>query len=150
MFLERRFPRQAAVEIEIIRAGERAPLAGSEAGPAGIALPWDQLLFASLPARVLETLSGVLPALVEAFRGFCRRLFLQAFRLARRRLLLAALLPFEKRIALELCIDECLQLEIRHLQELDRLLQLRRHHQSLRLPQFEFRDHRHGWYVSRP
>jgi hypothetical protein len=130
MFLQRHFARKAAVEIEIIRAGERAPLSRSEAGPAGITLPGDQLLFAALPAGALELLLAVLPVPAEVFRRFCR-FFLRAFCLARRRLLLAALLPFEQRIALQFRIDKRLELEIRHLQELDRLLQLRRHHQPL-------------------
>ena len=41
-------------------------------------------------------------------------------------------------------VDEGLQLEVRHLQQLDRLLQLRRHHQGLALAEFESLVQRHG------
>ena len=43
------------------------------------------------------------------------------------------LLALEERVLLELALDVGRQLEIAQLQQLDRLLQLRRHHQSLAL-----------------
>ncbi len=57
------------------------------------------------------------------------------FGLAGRSLRLALLVAFEQRILFELGLDEGLELEVRHLQKLDRLLQLRRHDQGLALPQ---------------
>ena len=47
---------------------------------------------------------------------------------------------FKKRIFFELFGDEFRQLEVRQLQQLDRLLQLRRHHQLLRLSEFQSRS----------
>src|SRR6516164_3335754 len=47
------------------------------------------------------------------------------------------LAPLQQRVLLDLAIDEIGQLEVRKLQHLDRLLQLRRHDQRLRLPQFK-------------
>jgi len=46
-------------------------------------------------------------------------------------------LAFEQRIALKLGLDECGQLHVGELQQLDRLLQLRRHHQTVALPQLK-------------
>ena len=46
-------------------------------------------------------------------------------------------------------VDEGLQFEVRHLQQLDRLLQLRRHDQGLALAQFEPLVQRHGAASSR-
>ena len=45
----------------------------------------------------------------------------------------AAFVAFKQRIAFEFALDKGLQFEIGHLQQLDRLLQLRRHHQGLSL-----------------
>ena len=53
------------------------------------------------------------------------------------------LLALQQRIAFQLGLDEVLQLEVRQLQQLDRLLQLRRHHQRLRLPEVEAGAQRH-------
>ena len=50
----------------------------------------------------------------------------------------------EQRIALELFLDERDEIEIGQLQQLDRLHQLRRHHQRLRLPKLEALCQRHG------
>ena len=47
------------------------------------------------------------------------------------------LVALEQRIALELALDIFGQFEIRQLQQLDRLLQLRRHDQGLALPQLQ-------------
>ena len=44
-----------------------------------------------------------------------------------------AFFAFEQRIALKLAFDEFLKLDVGKLQQLDRLLQLRRHHQGLAL-----------------
>jgi hypothetical protein len=52
---------------------------------------------------------------------------------------IAAAPDLEQRILLELLGDEALDLEIRQREQLDRLLQLRRHHQRLRLAQIEAR-----------
>ena len=49
----------------------------------------------------------------------------------------AALIALEQRIAFKLAFDIGLQLEVGHLQQLDRLLQLRRHDQGLALFEFE-------------
>ena len=50
----------------------------------------------------------------------------------------------EQGIALDLLGDEPLDLEIGQREQADRLLQLRRHHQRLRLPEIEARTQRHG------
>ncbi len=50
----------------------------------------------------------------------------------------------EQRILLDLALDIGRELEIRQLQQLDRLLQLRRHHQRLGLPKIEPLGKRHG------
>ena len=47
------------------------------------------------------------------------------------RLGVAPLLAFQKRVRFELAFDEFGQLDVRQLQQLDRLLQLRRHHKAL-------------------
>jgi len=47
------------------------------------------------------------------------------------------LAPLQQRVLLDLAIDEVGQLEVRGLQHFDRLLQLRRHDQRLRLAQLE-------------
>jgi hypothetical protein len=44
---------------------------------------------------------------------------------------------FEQRVLLDLGLDKIGELDIRQLQHLDRLLQLRRHYQGLALAQFE-------------
>ena len=46
-----------------------------------------------------------------------------------------ALRAFEERITLKLLLDVSGEIEVRELQQLDRLLQLRRHHQMLPLAQ---------------
>ena len=46
----------------------------------------------------------------------------------------------EQRIALELRLDEGVELEVGQLQQPNRLLQLRRHHQLLALPQLELAE----------
>ena len=46
-------------------------------------------------------------------------------------------LAFEQRVALKLGLDERGQLHVGELQQLDRLLQLRRHHQTVALPQLK-------------
>ena len=43
--------------------------------------------------------------------------------------------PIQQRVPLQLFLDKCRQVEIGQLQQLDRLHQLRRHHQRLRLPE---------------
>ena len=48
---------------------------------------------------------------------------------------LARLDAFEQRVALDFLINEAVKLEMRQLQQPDRLHQLRRHHQGLRLAQ---------------
>ena len=50
----------------------------------------------------------------------------------------------EQRIALQLGLDEGLELNIRQLQQLDRLLQLRRDDKALALPDLESRAERQG------
>ncbi len=54
-----------------------------------------------------------------------------------RRLLAGPLAPIEKRVLLDFGVDEIVELEVRELQHFDRLLQLRRHHQRLRLAQLK-------------
>ena len=56
---------------------------------------------------------------------------------------LARLVALQQRIAFEFALDEMLQFEMRQLQELDRLQQLRRHDQGLPLAQLHARHHRH-------
>jgi hypothetical protein len=48
-----------------------------------------------------------------------------------------AVRPFEKRVLLDLPLDEVLEFHVGELQQLDRLLQLRRHHQRLCLAQIQ-------------
>ena len=50
----------------------------------------------------------------------------------------------EQRILLDLLGDEALDLEVRQREQADRLLQLRRHHQRLGLPEVEAGAERHG------
>ena len=52
---------------------------------------------------------------------------------------LGALVALEQRVALQLLLDEGGDLEVRGLQQLDGLPQLRRHHQRLRLAKVEAR-----------
>jgi hypothetical protein len=56
----------------------------------------------------------------------------------------AHLANLEQRIGFERFADEGFDLEVRQRQQLDRLLQLRRHHQRLRLAKVEARTQRHG------
>ncbi len=55
-----------------------------------------------------------------------------------------ALIALEQRIALEFLVDEGLQFHVGHLQQLDGLLQLRRHDQGLALAKIEPLVQRHG------
>ena len=50
---------------------------------------------------------------------------------------------FQQRVRLQRVADEGLDFQIGQRQQLDRLLQLRRHHQRLGLPQIEARTQRH-------
>jgi hypothetical protein len=50
---------------------------------------------------------------------------------------IVGLLALKQRIALELGFDEGDQLHVGELQQLDRLLQLRRHHQTVALPKLK-------------
>ncbi len=52
--------------------------------------------------------------------------------------------PLEQRVLLDLVLDESRELEVRHLQQLDRLLQLGRHDERLGLAQIEACRDRHG------
>ncbi len=61
-------------------------------------------------------------------------------------LTLAAL---QKRILLQRFVDELRHLDVRHLQQLDGLLQLWSHNQRLRLPQIEASVERHGAETAR-
>ena len=56
---------------------------------------------------------------------------------AGRRLVARWLAEFQKRVLLDLGLDEFAQFEVRQLQQLDRLLQLRRHDQRLALPKLQ-------------
>ena len=56
---------------------------------------------------------------------------------AGRRVVVAALATLEQRVLLDFGLDKIAELDIGQLQHLDRLLQLRRHHQSLALAQFK-------------
>jgi hypothetical protein len=77
---------------------------------------------ASRPRRLL----GGEPVVAHRFRRFGLLQLIGARFVVR----LGAL---DQRIALDLLFDEALQFGIGHLQQLDRLHQLRRHHQRLRL-----------------
>ena len=57
--------------------------------------------------------------------------------------LAVGLVALEQGITLELGLDEDLELEIAELEQLDRLLQLRRDDQGLALPQFQTCTERH-------
>ncbi len=50
---------------------------------------------------------------------------------------------FEQRVALDFLVDEMLEFDMGELQQTDRLQQLRRHHQRLRLTQLQFGCKRH-------
>ena len=58
--------------------------------------------------------------------------------------LLALLRPLKQRIARQFVLDELGQFEVRHLQELDRLQQLRRQNHGLTLPHRQFDRERHS------
>ena len=131
-------PAQARLEVErlVIEIGAAAPAGGRQAADAqaGQLALRDRLLPAvvgrSRPA--IAGLAGHLEAAVELGSGALdrRRLGLVTARL---RLLLA----LEQRVLLELALDVGRELEVRQLQKLDRLLELRRHHQALALTQVE-------------
>ncbi len=73
----------------------------------------------------------------EEFAGVGRAVATIVFgRFGRRRVLLAGR-GFEQRVLVELLGDEGLDLEVGERQQLDRLLELRRHHQRLGLAQVE-------------
>ena len=55
----------------------------------------------------------------------------------------------EERILFELLLDECREFDVRHLQQLDRLLQLRRHDQRLALAELQSLGQRHGIAIAR-
>ena len=78
-------------------------------------------------ARVHGIAGLAVLGLGEGARGCLRRVSLRCAAL------LVGLLAFEQRIALELGFDEGGELDIGELQQLDRLLQLRRHHQAVAL-----------------
>ncbi len=80
-----------------------------------------------------------------AFRFGCG---LDSRRLVGRARAFGVLDALEQRIALELGLDIGHQIQVRQLQELDRLHQLRRHHQRLALAKLEFLRKRH--YACRP
>ena len=65
-------------------------------------------------------------------------------RLARHRRFAVFIGAVEQRIALQLLLDIGREVQIRQLQQLDRLHQLRRHHQRLRLAEFEALRQCHG------
>jgi len=60
------------------------------------------------------------------------------------RTLVAGVDSFEQRVALDLLVDEPVEFEMRQLQQPDRLHQLRRQRQRLRLPDLEPRRQRHS------
>ena len=78
---------------------------------------------------------GGIAALVAIAAGLARigELGTLSGRLARHRGFGTVTGPLQQRIALQLLLDEGREVEIRQLQQLDRLHQLRRHHQRLRL-----------------
>ncbi len=61
----------------------------------------------------------------------------------RRPAALFGVLALEQRVPFELSLDEARKLEVGKLQELDRLLELRRHHQTVGLAEFELCGDRH-------
>ncbi len=65
-----------------------------------------------------------------------------------RRRRVANLVAFQQRVALQLLLDEGVDLDIGVLQQLDRLTQLRRHDQGLALAQVETGGDRHGQQLS--
>ena len=58
---------------------------------------------------------------------------------------LVCLLALEQRVPLKLGLDEGGKLDIGELQQLDRLLQLRRHHQAVALPKLKLCGERHTY-----
>ena len=78
---------------------------------------------------------GGIAALVAIAAGIARigELGTLSGRLARHRGFGTVTGPIQQRIALQFLLDESGQVEVRQLQQLDRLHQLRRHHQRLRL-----------------
>jgi len=69
---------------------------------------------------------------------------LRRLRARRARRALLAFLRVEQRIALQLVIEEGGKLQIGELQQLDRLKELRSHHQRLALPKIKARPKSHG------
>jgi len=59
------------------------------------------------------------------------------------------LVTFQQGVALEFLLDVGRELDIRELQQFDRLLQLRRHDERLRLSQLEARSQSHDAHRSR-
>ncbi len=94
-----------------LRAGRRVPLLGRVGGEIAV-----QRLRQRRRRRVLGT---------------------GPFDPGRRAVVRQPLAPFEERVLLHLGVDEVGQFEIGQLQHLDRLLQLRRHDQRLRLAQLK-------------
>src|SRR3569623_150821 len=95
--------------------------------------------------REIDVKRGLAAAVAVEQRVGARRLLADdGLRLAiDRRTVIVGRRAVEQRIALDLLCDEGLDLEVRQREEADRLLQLRGHHQRLRLPQVEARRETH-------
>ena len=79
--------------------------------------------------------------------GLCFRLGESRLRLEPiERRAFAVLRPLQQRIARQFILDEGVQLDIRHLQQLDRLQQLRRQNHCLALPDRQFGRKRHSCF----
>ena len=98
---------------------------------------------AILAGRRLPVLGGIANNLANAASQLLgkrqRSGIHHAYRLAGadRRVIALRLAGFQQRVFLDLGLDEFAQFEVRQLQQLYRLLQLRRHHQRLALPQLQ-------------
>ena len=137
--------------------------AGADGGPGrGLAISGGRLqsrVFALVAHAVgggfvgVEVLAARVERLVGAAQAVFGQLALESdrrvglFALGRRRRIGLRRRNLQQRIALELFGDELRKLEIGHLQHLDGLLQLGRHHQLLALSQIELLRERHGCSV---
>ncbi len=137
---ERLRPRQRLVEAgEILVAG----------GPARLHRLPGRRIACAIEIALAFAAGAFRPLLARFRRKAALRLGLR-FRLRRHdgRAIGRRFVVLQQRIALELLIDERRKLHLGKLQQLDRLLQLRRHHQGLRLAQIEALTHCHGGSLS--
>ena len=116
-------------------AGTRGPARAGRVASIGRAAGVIDIAEIGIERRLARGSNGV--TRIRERRGFlgCR---------GRRNVRAWAVIALEQRVALELLLDPSLDLEIGELEELDRLPQLRRHHQRLAEAEIEPRTDRHA------